>query len=72
MTQHKTSIQEVLSDDPDSPFWQRMVNSPDYERFVEDLDYIMSESQRLAKPFNQIDPKDLKPYDWKLHGPTHG
>jgi len=71
VTQHKTSIREVLSDDPNSPFWQRMLNSPGYERFVEDLDYIMSQSEKHNKPFNQIDPSDLAPHDWNIYGPTH-
>lgn len=73
VTQFKpVTIKDVLSDDPTSPFWQRMLNSPDYERFAEDLDHIISESQRLGRPFNQIDPQDLAPHDWNIYGPTHG
>jgi len=57
MKAYKTSIKEVCSDDPDSPFWQRLKANPGYTKFEEDLAHIMEESVKHNMPYNQI-PKD--------------
>jgi hypothetical protein len=57
MKAYKTSIKEVFSDDPNSPFWQRLKASPGYKKFEDDLAHIMEESFKHNVPYNQI-PKD--------------
>ena len=57
MKAYKTSIKEVFSDDPNSPFWQRLKASPGYKKFEDDLAHIMEESFKNNMPYNQI-PKD--------------
>ena len=62
----KVSLDEVMSDDPSSPFWQHMKSSPDYGKFEQDIAYIMQQSSKHQKPFNDIDSGQLDAYDWKL------
>ena len=57
MKAYKTSIEQVCSDDPDSPFWQRLKANPGYKKFEDDLAHIMEESFKHNMPYNQI-PKD--------------
>ena len=57
MKAYKTSIKEVFSDDPNSPFWQRLKASPGYKKFEDDWAHIMEESFKHNMPYNQI-PKD--------------
>ena len=57
MKAYKTSIKEVFSNDPNSPFWQRLKASPGYKKFEDDLAHIMEESFKHNMPYNQI-PKD--------------
>ena len=57
MKAYKTSIKEVFSDYPNSPFWQRLKASPGYKKFEDDLAHIMEESFKHNMPYNQI-PKD--------------
>ena len=57
MKAYKTSIKEVFSDDPKSPFWQRLKASPGYTKFEDDLAHIMEESFKYNMPYNQI-PKE--------------
>ena len=57
MKAYKTSIKEVFSDDPNSPFWQRLKASPGYKKFEDDLAHIMEESFKHNMPYNQI-PND--------------
>ena len=57
MKAYKTSIKEVFSDDPNSPFWQRLKASPVYKKFEDDLAHIIEESFKHNMPYNQI-PKD--------------
>ncbi len=57
MKAYKTSIKEVFSDDPNSPFWQRLKASPWYTKFEDDLVHIMEESFKYNMPYNQI-PKE--------------
>lgn len=62
----KVSLDEVLSDDPNSPFWQSIKSNPDYPKFEQDLEYILKQSRLHGRPFVDIDPKELDHYDWKL------
>ena len=55
---YKTSIKEVFSDDPNSPFWQRLKASSGYAGFEKDLAKIMAESIKHNMPYNQIPKKD--------------
>ena len=57
MKAYKTSIKEVFSDDPNSPFWHLLKASPGYKKFEDDLAHIMEESFKHNMPYNQI-PKD--------------
>jgi len=57
MKAYKTSIKEVFSDDPNSPFWQQLKASPGYKKFEDDLAHIMEESFKHNMPYNQI-PKE--------------
>ena len=54
MKAYNTSIKQVFSDDPDSPFWQRLKASPGYKKFEDDLAHIMEESFKHNMPYNQI------------------
>jgi hypothetical protein len=57
MKAYKTSIKEVLGDDPNSLFWQRIRANPEYKKFEEDLAHINEQSLKHNMPYNQI-PKD--------------
>jgi hypothetical protein len=57
MKAYKTTLKEVFSDDPNSPFWQRLRASPGYAKFEEDLAHIMEESIKHGMPYDSI-PKD--------------
>ena len=57
MKAYKTSIKEVFSDDPNSPFWQRIRANPEYKKFEEDLAHIAGQSLKHNRPYNQ-NPKD--------------
>jgi len=59
MKVYKTSLKEVFSDDPNSPFWQRLRASPGYTKFEEDLAHIMEESLKHGVPYNDI-PEESK------------
>jgi hypothetical protein len=54
MTVQKTSLKEIFSDDPNSPFWQRLRASPGYTEFEQDLANIMAASIQHGVPYNQI------------------
>lgn len=54
MKAYKTSIKEVFSDDPNSPFWQRLKANPEYKKFEDDLAHIMEQSLKHRMPYNQI------------------
>jgi hypothetical protein len=56
MTTQKTSLKEVFSDNPNSPFWQRLRASPGYTKFEQDLAEIMAASIQHGVPYNQIPP----------------
>ena len=58
MKAYKTSIKEVFSNDPNSPFWKRLKASPGYTKFEDDLVHIMEESFKHNMPYNQIPKKD--------------
>lgn len=66
MKKLKVSLNDVLSDDMSTPFWQSIMNNPEYANCVSDIDYILNQSQKHGKEFREIDPADLDPYDWKL------
>jgi|GEM_PF-5150655 len=57
MKTYKTSLKEVFSDDPNSPFWQRLRANPEYKKFEEDLAHITGQSLKHNMPYDQI-PKD--------------
>ena len=59
MTAQKTSLKEIFSDDPNSPFWQQLRASPGYTKFEQDLAEIMAASIQHGVPYNQI-PKNSK------------
>ena len=56
----KTSIKEVMDDDPNSPFWQRTTSTPAFKKFETELDNIMAVSLKYGKPYNNLTPKELK------------
>jgi hypothetical protein len=58
MTVQKTSLKEIFSDDPNSPFWQRLRASPGYTKFEQDLAEIMTASIEHGVPYNQITRKE--------------
>jgi|688.fasta_scaffold2306684_2 hypothetical protein len=60
---NKVSLDEVMSDDPNSPFWQSIMNNPNYAKFEQDIAYIVNQSHKHGKPFRDIDTDDLDPYD---------
>ena len=56
----KTSLAEVMNDDPNSPFWQAMTSTPAFKLFEKELDNIMSVSVKYGKPYNNLTPEELK------------
>ena len=56
----KTSLAEVMNDDPNSPFWQAMTSTPAFKKFEKELDNIMSVSVKYGKPYNNLTPEELK------------
>lgn len=62
----KVSLDEVMGDDPGAPFWQHMLNHPDYLKFTQDINYILDQSGKHGVPFNGIDSRELDPYTWKF------
>ena len=56
----KTSIKEVMDNNPNSPFWQRMTSTPAFKKFEKELDNIMSVSVKYGKPYNNLTPEELK------------
>lgn len=57
---------EVLGDDMSTPFWRSILNNPDYPKMEQDIAYIIDQSRKHGKPFRDIQPDKLDPYDWKL------
>lgn len=43
MTMIKVSLGEVMSDDPNSSFWQSIMSNPNYSKFVQDIDHILNQ-----------------------------
>ena len=39
----KVSLGEVMSDDPNSSFWQSIMSNPNYSKFVQDIDHILNQ-----------------------------
>jgi hypothetical protein len=62
----KVSLNEVMGDDPNSPFWQYMSNNPEFKKVEQDIGYMIEQSRKHGVPFKDIDPKDLDQYDWKF------
>ena len=60
MTVIKTSIAEVMNDNPNSPFWKRISSTPEFKKFEKELDNIMSVSVKYGKPYNNLTPEELK------------
>lgn len=62
----KVTYDDVMGDDLNSPFWKSIMSDPDYPKFEQDIAYILDQSNKHSKPFNDIDPDLIDPYDWKL------
>jgi len=60
MTVIKTSLAEVMNDDPNSPFWKRISSTPAFKKFEKELDNIMSFSVKYNKPYNKLTPEELR------------
>ena len=56
----KTSLTEVMNDDPNSAFWQRMNSTPEFKKFEKELDNIMSVSVKYNKSYNDLTAEELK------------
>jgi hypothetical protein len=56
----KTSIKEVMNDDPNSPFWKRISSTPEFKKFEKELDNIMSVSVKYNKSYNDLTAEELK------------
>lgn len=57
---------EVLRSDMNTPFWQSIMNNPNYAKMEQDIKYILDQSQKHGKPFRDIQSTKLDPYVWKL------
>ena len=55
MKKTKVSIEQVLSDDMNNPFWQSILNNPNYARFEQEIDHIIDQSQQHGKPYVDIE-----------------
>lgn len=62
----KVSLDEVMGDDFNSPFWKSIMSNPEYPAYEQDLAYILDQSRKHGKPFIDIDPDKRDPYDWKM------
>ena len=56
----KTSLAEVMNDDPNSPFWQAMTSTPAFTLFEKELDNIIAVSLKYNKPYNDLTAEELK------------
>jgi len=62
----KVSLDEVMGDDQNSPFWKSITSNPDYPKFEQDIAYIVDQSNKHGKPFKDIDTDKLDSYKWKF------
>ena len=62
----KVTLNQVLDDNLNNPFWQYIMSNPEYPQLEQDLAHILGQSRKHGKPYNDIDPKELDSYDWKL------
>lgn len=62
----KVTLDQVLDDNLNNPFWQRIMSNPEYAALEKDLDYILKQSRKHGRSFVDIDSAELDPYDWKL------
>lgn len=60
MTVIKTSMREISSDNPNSPFWKAISSTPAFNQFEKDLDIIMKISLKYRKPYNELTSEELK------------
>lgn len=60
MTVIKTSIAEVMNDDPNSPFWQTTTSTPAFKLFEKELDNIIAVSLKYNKTYNDLTAEELK------------
>ena len=56
----KTSLAEVMNDDPNSPFWKRMSSTSAFKLFEKELDNIIAVSVKYNKPYNDLTAEELK------------
>ena len=56
----KVSMKQVLSDDMTNPFWQSILNNPNYARFEQEINHMIDQSQQHGKPYADIHTDKLK------------
>jgi hypothetical protein len=56
----KTSLAEVMNDDPNSPFWQTTTSTPAFKLFEKELDNIIAVSLKYNKTYNDLTAEELK------------
>ena len=56
----KTSLAEVMNDDPNSPFWKRMSSTSAFKLFEKELDNFIAVSLKYNKLYNDLTAEELK------------
>ena len=56
----KTSLAEVMNDDPNSPFWKKMSSTSAFKLFEKELDNIIAVSLKYNKLYNDLTAEELK------------
>lgn len=54
----KTKLSDVLNDDLNNPFWQRIQSTPQYAAYEQEVKRIMHISMQHGKPYVDIDKQD--------------
>lgn len=54
----KTLWDEVFGNDPNSPFWQRIDAEAKRTGFYEEIEHIMTQSQKYGKPYVDLTEKE--------------
>lgn len=62
----KVTLDQVLDDNLNNPFWKTIMSNPEYAALEQDLDYILNQSRKHGKSFKDIDTDKLDQYDWKM------
>lgn len=53
-TVYKTTLEEVFSDDMNSPFWRRIDQAARESGFYEEIDHILTQSEKYGKPYADL------------------